>query len=157
MNQLLFNFYQGTGKDIQGRTFQQMLEMTDLELERSHTVIQWLFPLTEPSQHNPSAPLLDEETIRAMKIDDRCRSNLYLAAERIWNFLVEDYVGRPTWIRPKNHNFLRLTRIIKCFTLFQLHPAASFYALAKKYYSQFPKVIGEETWKFWQEAFHSDI
>lgn len=152
MNIMLFDFYRGVGTDNRGRSFEDMLTMSDVELEKSHDVIQWLFPLTEVSKHNPAAPLLDQETIQAMQQDQQCQLNLIRAGERFVQFLIQNYVEKPFWITPKNHNFLRLTRIIKCYVLFGSFFAQSFYFLAKYYYQKFPSIIGEETWQFWQDA-----
>lgn len=152
MNEMLFNFYTGRDTDHRGRSFDDMMDMSDLELERSHDVVQWLFPLKEKSAHNPAAPLLDDETIQAILDNAIGYANLFLACQRFWKFLVQDDVDRPTWITRRNHNFLRITRIIKCYRLFGEPVAESFYDLAMRYYQKFPDVIGQETMKFWQEA-----
>lgn len=153
MNKMLFEFYCEYGTDNRGRSFIDMINMTDLELEKSHTVIQWLFPLKEPSAYNPTAPLLDDETIQAILNNKQGDKNLFLAGERICEFLLENFAEKPTWIKLHNHNFLRMTRIIKCYTLFGIMPLAkNFHNLAMYYYQKFPKVIGEETIKFWNDA-----
>lgn len=157
MNQMLYDFFQGKGKDNRGRTIDDMLEMSDLELERSHDVIQWLFPLKEKSAHNPAAPLLDDETIKEILESEMGYPYLYMAFQRIWKFLIQDGVVKPTWITRRNHNFLRITRIIKCYRLFGEPVAKNFYDLAMGYYAKFPDVIGEETVKFWNEALYSQI
>lgn len=160
MNTVLFEFYKGTGKNTEGRYIADMLNMTDYQLEKSHTVIQWLFPLREPSNHNPNAPLLDDSTIEAMRNDTDCIMHFYAAEERLWKFLTEDCshlmenAPKPHWITKRNHNFLRLTRIIKCMKMFLPPVAEMFYSLGKQYYESYPNIIGEETWKFWNEVMY---
>ena len=39
MNKMLFNFYTGRDTDHKGRSFDDMINMSDLELERSHEKI----------------------------------------------------------------------------------------------------------------------
>lgn len=152
MNKMLFDFYTGRDTDHRGRSFEDMINMSDLELERSHDVVQWLFPLKEKSAHNPAAPLLDDETIQAILDDAFGYAHLFAACQRFWKFLVEGDVDKPTWITRRNHNFLRITRIIKCYRLFGEPVAESFYKLAIGYHQKFPNIIGSETLQFWQEA-----
>lgn len=155
MNQMLFDFYQGTGTDNRGRSIDDMLAMSDLELEKSHDVIQWLFPLKEKSAHNPAAPLLDDETIKAILRSEMGFLYLFMSCQRIMKFLTQNGADRPTWITRRNHNFLRITRIIKCYRLFGEPVAKTFYNLAMDYYAKFPDVIGEETAKFWNDALYT--
>lgn len=157
MNKMLFNFYSGIDSDNRGRFITDMLAMSDLELERSHDVIQWLFPLKDISAHNPAAPLLDDETILAMKNSEVCRNNLMLSSKRIHDFLIQNYAKKPTWIKKRNHNYLRITRIIKCCKIFDVMLSEFFHSLAMFYYREFPKEIGEETLAFWNEALYGEV
>lgn len=152
MNKMLFDFYTGRDTDHRGRSFDDMINMSDLELERSHDVVQWLFPLKEKSAHNPAAPLLDDETVQAILDDAFGYANLTMACIRFLKFLSQDEADKPTWITRRNHNFLRITRIIKCYRLFGEPVAESFYKLAIRFHQKFPDIIGPETLEFWQEA-----
>ena len=53
-------FLEGQGTDGAGRTVFEVLGLNDPALEHSHDFIQWLFPLEEPSQAVPSAPVLQQ-------------------------------------------------------------------------------------------------
>lgn len=155
MNQILFDFYSGTGVDIRNRSFDEIMELGDNFLERSHDIVQWIFPLTEPSLHNPKAPLLDQETIDAFLANRQCRHNLERAGVRFYNFLLnkKDETGKPVWITPHNHNYLRITRIIKCYKLFGMDNwARYFFELADEFHDLYPKEIGQETLEYWIEA-----
>jgi len=57
---LLVNFYRGESRDAEGRFLEELLAWNDDELEEVHNFVQWLFPLPEPSQFNPDAPLLSK-------------------------------------------------------------------------------------------------
>jgi len=83
----LVDFYRGLGTDIEGRLLEDILAWNDDELEEVHDFIQWLFPLPEPSQYNPDAPLLTKEDIAAFKSDPVLQANLMRSFERILAFL----------------------------------------------------------------------
>jgi hypothetical protein len=70
MSQLL-DFYRGTQLDSSGRMLHEIWDWTDDDLEAIHDFIQWLFPLPEPSQFNPDAPLLtpEDNTSGARRLD----------------------------------------------------------------------------------------
>lgn len=130
------------------------MEVGDNFLERTHDFVQWIFPLKEPSMHNAKAPLLDDETIEAMKNSPECMANLILAAERFMKFYGPENKERPWWVTPRNHNYLRITRIIKCYRLFGLEDIAEqFYDMAIGYYFRFPEIIGEVTLEFWENVY----
>ena len=61
------DFYLGTRPDTEGRFLKDLWSWSDRDLEEVHDFIQWLFPLPEPSQFNPDAPLLTAEDIAAFK------------------------------------------------------------------------------------------
>src|SRR5678816_640060 len=123
-------FYSG-GVDGNGRTLREILAWSDTTLEDVHDYIQWVFPTRQPSAVNPSAPLGTADTIRAFAADADLRRALLDAFTRMLTFYglrrearddgtvqVEideakfaDRAGR--WLRPNNHNHLRLTRIMQ--------------------------------------------
>lgn len=153
MNNELYLFYCGIERNVDGKSFKDLLKLTDIELEQSHTVIQWLFPLFEQSLHSYSAPLLNDETIQKLKESYDCRNNLILAGKKLYAFLIQNNSKHPSWVKKNNHNYLRITRIIKfCRLMGNENLARSFYDLGLKYYNHFPKEIGEKTLKFWQDA-----
>ena len=86
MSQLI-EFYRGTGSDARGRNLEQIWAYSDKEMEYHHDFIQWLFPLREPSQFNPDAPVLSDEDIRIFREDASLRENLARSFERFLSFL----------------------------------------------------------------------
>lgn len=48
----------------------------DGDWEGVHDFIQWVFPLKEPSNFNPDAPLLTEEDIALFRADDDLKTAL---------------------------------------------------------------------------------
>jgi Opioid growth factor receptor (OGFr) conserved region len=164
----LLDFYRGESTDTEGRFLKDIWAWNDSELEFVHDFIQWLFPLPEPSRFNHDAPLLTEEDIAAFKTDPLVQANLRKSSERILAFLglaVDDRGkvvegpnfaarGRDVWTYP-NHNWLRITRIIRCLRLTgrQTEAAALFERLKVFFDSQrFP--IPADTFRYWTEAAH---
>ena len=127
----LLEFYRGRGLDSEGRTLAQIWDFSDEEMEDYHDFIQWLFPLREPSQYNPNAPLLTEEDIASFRADPTLGVHLLRSLDR---FL--DFVGlvrregriepggaiqqkRAVWTIP-NHSWLRITRVLHCLRILGL-------------------------------------
>jgi len=121
----LLDFYRGQGTDSEGRTLKAMWAWDNDSLEEVHDFIQWLFPLPEPSQFNPNAPLLTDEDIAAFKGDPVLHGNLLKSFDRILRFLGfiikdgnviegDNFSDRipDVWAMP-NHNWLRISRILR--------------------------------------------
>jgi hypothetical protein len=72
----LVAFYRGDGRDHRGRLLSHILGFDFDELEFHHDYIQWLFPLTEPSGANASAPLLSKADIATFTSDESLRQTL---------------------------------------------------------------------------------
>ena len=170
---LLLNFYLGTGTDHMGRSLEEILRKDDRWLERTHDYIQWLFPLYVGSQFNPNAPLLTDE-VRAAFLDAAnpdhtvLQKNFGRAAQRMLVFygyfngpLNPDQV-EPTgewrnkadnWLCDGNHNYMRITRMLRCMTLLGRHKLAiSFRDALLDAASVHPEVISLRTIGFWDEA-----
>ena len=165
MSQLL-DFYRGQGRDAEGRSLQQVWGWSDDNLEMVHDFIQWLFPLPEPSRYNPDAPLLTDEDIAAFRQDEHLRANLRTSFDRILRFLglslgedgrvveAEDFHRREpeVWSVP-NHNWLRITRILRSLTLLGLESEAqAFYDRLEAIYSSRRFPIGADTFQYWSQA-----
>src|SRR5438552_9437961 len=129
----LLEFYAGQATDREGRRLADILSWDDEELEMVHDFIQWLFPLPEPSRFNSDAPLLTADDIAAFRADPQLRANLAKSFDRMLRFLglVQNENGsvssgpnlterqRHVWAFA-NHNWLRITRILRSLTLLGL-------------------------------------
>ena len=109
----VLGFPNGTGADIYGRTFDDVMAFSDEQIERTHNFIQWLFPLTEPSRAVPGSPCLSDADITALRDISAAVANLNMAADWFLDFLVRNQ----HWIKPYDHNHLRITRVIKSLRL----------------------------------------
>lgn len=106
-------FLQGEGVDGRGRTLFEVLAFDDAALERNHDFIQWLFPLAEPSAAVPDAPVLDKAEAAAIRDSSLAQCALAAATDRMEVF----YRRTDQWLRPHDHNHLRITRIIRSLRL----------------------------------------
>jgi hypothetical protein len=136
----IVSFYSG-GKDDAGRTLAEILGWSDYYLEVTHDFIQWLFPTRQPSGVNPSAPLVTDETVAAFQARADLRERLLAALDRMLAFYglrrqldagepeitfdPASYPRRsPEWLRPDDHNHLRLTRMMQSLSALGLHGEA---------------------------------
>ena len=106
-------FLEGEGVDGQGRTIFGVLGMDNAALEQTHDFIQWLFPLPEPSSAVPDAPVLTAAEVEAIRNSTMAQCAMAAATDRMEAF----YRSYPGWLRPHDHNHLRITRIIRSLRL----------------------------------------
>ena len=66
----------------------------------------------------------------------------------------EDYESRrEVWLTKYNHNYLRLTRILKCLMIFDLEEfAEALYECLQEIYDEEGDKIGAETFQYWTDA-----
>lgn len=110
---VIHDFLRGEGQDGAGRVLGDVLAFDDATLERLHDFIQWLFPLREPSAAVPGSPVLSATDVPTVRQDRVVASNLRRAAARMAEF----YARSAHWLRPTDHNHLRITRIIRSLRL----------------------------------------
>ncbi|MCI0457515.1 MAG: hypothetical protein L0Z62_11140 [Gemmataceae bacterium] len=164
MSQLV-DFYTGEGTDSEGRRMAAIWGWDD-DLEAVHDFIQWLFPLPEPSNFNPDAPLLSDDDIRAFRADALLQANLARSFERILAFLgltrtaegkvaeADNFAARAreVWAAP-NHNWLRVTRILRSLSLLgQSEKARAFYGWLAELYQSGRAPIPGNTFRYWTAA-----
>jgi hypothetical protein len=164
-------FYSG-GKDDRGRTLEEIWTWSDEELEQVHDYIQWVFPTSQASAVNPSAPLVTRETTRAFHARPELREALGYSLERMLAFYglrqgatvdtlrveiaPERFPERgPHWLRRGNHNHLRLTRILQSLSSLGLTDEAR--ALQRClvhdiYEGPGRGKITDDTYRFWMAA-----
>ena len=165
-------FYAG-GRDDRGRTLDEILGWSDHFLEVTHDFIQWMFPTRTPSAVNPWAPLVTDATASEFRARPELVATLRRAFVRMLTFyglrLAEGppdglriatdgqrFEGRAAdWLRPHDHNHLRLTRIMQ--SLNELGLPAEAKALQRCLVSDVADGPGRgritpETLRFWRSA-----
>jgi hypothetical protein len=166
---MLVPFYLGEKQDSEGRMIEDMWAWDFEDLECAHDYIQWLFPLSEKSTFNQDAPVVDEEVIQAFQNDRRLYQNLLKSfvvmlrfyglqcdreAEKVFVSRSKDYpIRKHEWICMFDHNYLRITRILKCLMTFGLKDeAGAFYECLWQIYREDSDRIGGETFQYWTNA-----
>ncbi len=119
----VIDFYNGTYNPTVPYNIEDIVNANFGFWEGCHNFIQWVFPLMEPSNHNPDAPIItDPETYFHLN-----KNNVVQAVEKFCSFLgivvyVENYdqyihtLHYPRiqeWWVDGNHNLLRITRLLK--------------------------------------------
>lgn len=163
---LLLDFYRGNAADAEGRRLDDILARDDEFFEAAHDFIQWLFPLPEPSRFNRDAPLLTPDDIAAFRAEPELRARLLASFARTLRFLglvtaadgsvVEgpNFPDREpeVWANP-NHNWLRVTRILRSLRLLGLEDrAAAFHDRLREFYKSGRHSIPDDTFRYWTEA-----
>lgn len=155
-------FYRSEIPNDEGYRIDEILASRDHFLEVDHLYIQWLFPLTEPSGFNPDAPILDEDQITIFKADPYLREKVLEAFNRMLKFWGFDYTyygdlvklkKNSNWVRKENHNFLRITRVLKCMSIlgFDLE-VVLFYNALIELAEESVLEISENNLAFWADA-----
>ena len=163
------DFYLGKGTDHLGRKLDDILRWSDDKLEARHDFIQLLFPLTEPSAHVPSAPVLDAASLAEFQKNPTIQRNLLRSFQRMLQFYgftldakkpevsaAADFSSKSAdWLMLGDHNHLRITRILKCLTACGLHAHAA--ALVKALLPiADPDKVSAETVGYWRRAVAKD-
>lgn len=156
--------YRG-GRDQYGRSLEDMWEYDHVALEEHHDFIQYLFPNDAPSMFQ-DAPLVTAETRKAFADDPAMRANLGRSLDVMLNFYglrydhtsgrverADNFAGRArNWLASPNHNFLRVTRILRSLTLLGLSDrAAALFACLEDLNREYGGVIGDSV-RYWRTA-----
>ena len=168
MDSQLIQFYQNKTSGPAGRFIADIWAYSFDELEYHHDFIQWLFPLPEKSQFNAAAPLLSQADIKAFKTDNLLKDQVLKSFEvmaQFYGFEIKkvnghvalersrDFSGRlNNWLTPGNHNFLRISRILRFLSLIaQKDLALAFFKQLQKIHRNYDSVIGR-SFDYWKSA-----
>jgi opioid growth factor receptor-like protein len=165
----IVDFYAGAAPDHRGRSLAQLQSQSLSALESNHDYIQWLFPLPERSSASAHAPILTPADIEAFAQSPALRSSLLDSLSVMLKFYGfesvdtgsrlefrrgPDFAARSeVWLTAFNHNYLRLTRILRALNLLGCarHADTLFRAL-QDVYREHADAISEETFEYWQRA-----
>ena len=151
-----------------GRYLRDMWEWSDNKLEITHDYIQWMFPSTERSYANPGSPFVADEDAPEFSSDERVKENLRRSLERILEFFGFGFTQssglavaktatyetrKKKWFWKRNHNFFRITRILKSLNLCGLKAEAqAFFSCLDNLSDEEKSIVGSESFSFWREA-----
>jgi hypothetical protein len=163
-------FYKNDAIHPAGYTLEQLWDWSDQDLEYHHDYIQWLFPLPNPSREVSGCPVITAKEIARFRSDDSLRQALRTSMYRMLRFyglkMTEPEGGRQRiipagdfpqkqliWLTPDNHNYKRLTRILRSLRILGLERESTllFWAL-HRLYQAWSINIGTRTLGFWHTA-----
>jgi Opioid growth factor receptor (OGFr) conserved region len=145
------------GRNGSGYTLEQILAWDNEDWEHQHDFVQWLFATDEPSMFNADAPVLDAATIATFRADAMMRRRLRKAFDRWLIFcgivrfegeLVFDDPNPDVWAG-QNHNWLRITRVLRSLNLLGLEDDAKLFFVLL---TTIKGLIDPKTWDYWERA-----
>lgn len=169
-SEVIVAFYLSQRPDSSGRMIEDIWSWDYQKLEYTHDYIQWLFPLKEKSRFNLNVPVLNDEVIRSFRTNERLKIRLSESLKVMLGFYglqcnehgiadieitkSDEYQERKSnWVEQKNHNYLRITRILTSLSLLGLENyAQAFLKCLNKIYPEESKNIGSETYAYWKSA-----
>lgn len=157
----IITFYLKEAPNSDGRWLEEIWSWPDEDWELEHDFIQWLFPLDEPSMFNPDAPVLGADAIRAWHEDRLLQHNLRKSYERWLRYCgIKRADGNIRLVDRKpnvwggfNHNWLRITRVLRCLTLLGMNDeAGEFIGFLTELRDTGTVAINDESFGYWQRA-----
>ena len=145
------NFLTNIEPDYKNRFLNDIWNFTDEDIEHTHDFIQLLFPLNEQSESVFHGYYLNtKSSIINIKSNDLAKSNIVTSSSWFLSFLERN----THWRRKHDHNYLRITRIIKSLRLLVSDEEAN------KFYESFIELIDESlrskinltTLSYWENA-----
>jgi len=169
MKKDIIGFYEGVVKNQEGYTIDDIISydvFSDEKLEENHCYIQWIFPLPEKSKTVPDSPVLRKSDIKTFNnrpdLQNKMRTmfnimlNFYglnICENKVKTARGEWHLRYPVWLTTNNHNFLRISRMLKSMKLLGLkHESQMFYDFLCVLYGYNKNTIGPVTKEFWDQA-----
>ncbi|WP_254173607.1 opioid growth factor receptor-related protein [Planktothrix pseudagardhii] len=170
---IIILFYLGLSPDHKGRKIEEIWQWDHDRLEYTHDYIQWLFPLLEKSRFNRDAPTLNLSIIETFKNTKELKQRLHQSLLLMLDFYglklecqpsqtiqiipSETYPTRKKqWVGWRDHNYLRLTRILTSLRLLGLETQAkALFQCLDQIYQEEQDKIGLETYMYWKNALRS--
>ena len=137
--------------DFKNRFLQDIWNYSDEEIEHTHDFIQLLFPLNEESSAVSNAKYLDSrKVIQDIKSNKSAKENIVKSSQWFLSFLERN----SHWKRRHDHNYYRISRIIKSLRLLVSDEDADMF------YKSFMLLIDEQhkakinsiTLNYWENA-----
>jgi len=175
MTNNLIGFYEGNATNQVGMSIGDIFDMTDEQLEDDHHYIQWMFPLPEKSLAVPTSPVLTQSDIDIFRNDFGLRGKMLKMVLKMFKFYgVESGKGEKdkgvimkannfekkakNWLTPHNHNYLRISRMLRSMTILGLeHMAKRLHLCLCGIYEENKGVISPTTKQFWDEAIEREV
>jgi len=147
----IVNFLTNNEPDFKNRFLKDIWNFSDEAIEHTHDFIQLLFPLNERSSAVFNRIYLDSnEAVQSIKANKLATENIVKSSKWFLLFLARN----SHWKRKHDHNYLRVTRIIKSLRLLVSdHEANKFYELFMQLVDENLKLkINSITLHYWENA-----
>ena len=168
----ILDFYRNEWAHPKGFTLEFIWSWDDSVLEKEHSYIQWLFPLTVHSQAVRNSPVITPDEIATFRSDNDLQARVvrsFMLMIRFYGLTVAEEsshapriaIGpgknfasrRETWLSPDNHNYRRISRILASLVLLGLEQyAVAFYDALIGISKNEPEAIRPDNVRFWTEA-----
>lgn len=149
----IIKFLRHEDTDFKGRKLKELWALSPEEMENSHDVIQWMFPSDIPSKHHDQSPVLTDEQVNTMWRDPVIRDSIGTSCIVFSQFLSKT---KPDWLTPRNHNFLRITRVLRCLWNMRMgEEYLRWRTFAHMVWDKNRDVVGAQTIGYWMHA-HDD-
>jgi len=117
----IVDFLDGRATHGGGLLINELWAQDDAYLEHRHDFIQWLFPLQEASRAVAGAPVLTVQDVASIRASEAALGGLDCSSRRMMRF----YQATDAWLASRDHNHLRITRIIRSLRLLAGDQAAN--------------------------------
>jgi Opioid growth factor receptor (OGFr) conserved region len=162
----IIEFYKGENVHPLKYTIEEIWTWEGRRVETIHNFIQWLFPLDVPSANSFKAPILTTEDIEEFRTNTEIRNRMMKSLRMMLKYYgfafaeggggiakANDFEARSGWIYPNNHNYLRISRMLKCLMLLDFPKEAHmFFSVLKDLYRTHRRYIGPTTYEYWCKA-----
>lgn len=160
----LVEFYRLHARDSEGRMLDEIWSWPEEELEHCHDFIQWMFPLDEPSAFNPDAPLVTKEDQTAFRTEPQLQAAMRRSLSVFLAFLGLAFASDGTVVRAdnfprrlplwkyQNHNWLRITRVLKSLRLLGFEKEAGALWACLKDMHENDRLVSEDSFRYWTDA-----
>jgi hypothetical protein len=164
MSTPLLDFYRGKKRDSEKRTLKEIWEWSDADLEYHHDFIQWMFPLVEPSMVNADAPLLTAEDQAAFRNKPELKAAMQKSLDVFLAFVGliktadgrvirgENFIRRQSIWTHSNHNWLRITRVLKSLRLLGFEEEARAFWNCLEELHEKDGFVSENSFEYWKDA-----
>jgi len=159
-DELVLNFFQGTGSDSSQRTINDILAFNESDIESVHNFIQWVFPTSEISAYNPNAPTISNNFKHMLSEHKDAQKNFCQTC-----LLFLDFFGfecpktnknklpsyKNTFLSRPRHNLLRITRVLNSLNQVGKESCSmDIFSQIKDYYRIYPQYIPIESYRIWE-------
>jgi hypothetical protein len=164
MDSPIVEFYRLRKTDSEGRMLEEIWQWDHDRLEQCHDFIQWMFPLDEPSSFNSDAPILTEADCAAFAVDSALLSAMRRSVSVVLDFLGLEIRDDKTVVKAShfdrrlalwkytNHNWLRITRMLKSLRLIGLESEVQEIWKRLRQLHDEDGYVSDRSFRYWKDA-----